>query len=78
MESVHGDSSVDFKLETVLSGCDDEVVWIVILIFTIDLHTSNMLYRDDSVLVINDPICNADMEDGDDLSYWADEMEIVD
>ena len=60
-------------------GCDDgDCMDCNSNLLQLDLHTSNILYRDDSVLVINDPICNADMEDVDDLSYWADEMEIVD
>ena len=60
-------------------GCDDgDCMDCNSKLLQLDLHTSNILYRDDGVLVINDPICNADMEDVDDLSYWADEMEIVD
>ncbi len=43
----------------------------------LDLHTNNILYREDGTLVINDPICDADMEDVDDLSNWADEQELV-
>ena len=44
---------------------------------SVDLHTNNILYRKDGTLVINDPVCDADMEDVDDLSIWADDMEIV-
>ena len=45
---------------------------------TLDLHTSNILYRADGTLVINDPLCDSDMEDVDDLSCWADENELCD
>lgn len=45
---------------------------------SLDLHTSNILYREDGTLVINDPVCDTDMEDVDDLSNWADEQELTD
>lgn len=45
---------------------------------SLDLHTNNILYRKDGTLVINDPICDTDMEDVDDLSNWADEHELTD
>jgi len=45
---------------------------------SVDLHTNNILYRIDGTLVINDPICDSDMEDVDDLSNWADEQELTD
>lgn len=43
-----------------------------------DLHTNNILYRQDGTLVINDPICDSDMDDVQDLSIWADEEELTD
>ena len=43
---------------------------------SVDLHTNNILYRKDGTLVINDPVCDADMDDVDDLSTWADEVDI--
>jgi len=45
---------------------------------SVDLHTNNILYRKDGTLVINDPICDSDMEDVQDLSIWADEEELTD
>ena len=44
---------------------------------SVDLHTNNILYRKDGTLVINDPVCDANMEDVDDLSNWADDHELV-
>jgi len=35
------------------------------------------MYRRDGTVVINDPLCDTDMDEVDDLSNWADEMEIV-
>lgn len=43
----------------------------------LDLHSNNFLYRRDGTIVLNDPLSDSDMEDVDDLSNWADEMEIV-
>lgn len=44
----------------------------------LDLHSNNILYREDGTLVINDPVSDSDMDDVDDLSIWADEEELVD
>ena len=44
---------------------------------SVDLHLDNIMYRRDGTVVINDPLCDTDMDEVDDLSNWADEMEIV-
>lgn len=44
---------------------------------SVDLHSDNIMYRRDGTVVINDPLCDTDMDEVDDLSNWADEMEIV-
>ena len=44
---------------------------------SVDLHTNNILYRKYGTLVINDPVCDANMEDVDDLANWADDHELV-
>ena len=44
---------------------------------SLDLHCNNFLYRKDGTIVINDPICDTDMEDVDDLANWADEQELT-
>ena len=57
--------------------CEDEQCTQGRKSLSVDLHTSNIMYRRDGTVVINDPLCDTDMEDVDDLSNWADEMEII-
>ena len=40
---------------------------------SVDLHANNFMYRSDGTIVINDPICDSDMDDVDDLNTWANE-----